>query len=107
MVGRGLKIEVVEGADDVAGSCPSRSQKCVATLGADTEIREMDAEAVEHLGVEAGSKALWQEMKAKVTATPKEWLAAFCEGCGWEGACTETKDGLGRHMRNQHLEGKA
>jgi len=95
-VTEGEEIKVVEGADDICRACPAlQEEKCVATPGADIEIREMDAEAAAHLGVEVGSKVLWQEMKAKVMATPKEWLAAFCEGCDWEEVCAETKKALG------------
>lgn len=87
---------MVEGADDVCCACPAlRDETCVATPGADIEIREMDAETLEYLGVEVGSRVFWQEMKVKVMATPKEWLAAFCERCAWEEACVETKKALG------------
>ncbi len=92
----GEEIEVVEGADDICRACPTlQGEKCVARPGVDAEIREMDAEAAAHLGVEVGSKVLWHEIKAKVMTTSKEWLAAFCEGCDWGEVCAEKKKVLG------------
>ncbi len=92
----GEEIEVVEGADDICRACPTvREGKCVATPGADKKIRKMDAEAAARLGVEVGSKVRWHDVKAKVMATPKEWLAAFCEECDWEETCAEVKTALG------------
>lgn len=88
----GEEIEVVEGADDICRVCPKlQGEKCIAEPGVDAEIREMDAEAVVYLGVEVGSKVLWQDIKAKVMAMSKEWLAAFCEGCEWGEVCAEKK----------------
>jgi len=85
---RGEEIEVVAGADDICRVCPTlREGKCVAKPGMDAEIRKIDAQAVAHLAVEIGERVLWQEIKAQVTETPKEWLAAFCAGCDWEAVC--------------------
>ncbi|MBE0467384.1 MAG: DUF1284 domain-containing protein [Candidatus Desulforudis sp.] len=92
----GEEIEVVEGADDICRACPTlRGGKCVSAPEADTEIRKMDGQAAAHLGVPAGSKVLWQDIQAQVTATPGEWLAAFCEDCQWEEVCAEIKARLG------------
>lgn len=92
----GKEIEVVEGADDICRACPKlQEEKCTAEPGVDAEIREMDAEAAAYLGVGVGTKVLWQEVRAKVRTTPKEWLAAFCEGCEWEKVCAEEKKMLG------------
>lgn len=92
----GEEIEIVEGADDICRFCPTlQGGKCVSKPGADAEIREMDAEAAAHFGVEVGTKVLWQEIKAKVLETPKEWLAAFCEECEWEEVCAKIKKSLG------------
>lgn len=92
----GEEIEVVEGADDICWACPTlQGEKCVARPGVDAEIREMDAEAAAHLGVEVGSKVLWHEIKAKVMAMSKEWLAAFCEGCDWGEIYAEKEKVLG------------
>ncbi|NHM25886.1 DUF1284 domain-containing protein [Desulfofundulus sp. TPOSR] len=92
----GEEVEIVQGADDICRACPTlQGEKCVAKPGVDAEIREMDAEAAAYLGVEVGSKVLWHEIKAKVMETPKEWLAAFCEGCDWGEVCAEKKKALG------------
>ncbi|MDQ0285835.1 hypothetical protein J2Z49_000940 [Desulfofundulus luciae] len=92
----GEEIAVVEGADDICRTCPAlQGEKCAAKPGADAEIREMDAEAATHLGIEVGSKVLWQEIKAKLLATPKEWVTAFCEGCDWGEVCAGKKKALG------------
>lgn len=76
----GEEIEVVEGNDDICRASPTlQGEKCVAKSGMDAEIRRMDAETAAYLGDEVGSKVLWEEIKAKVMETPKEWLAVFCE----------------------------
>lgn len=88
----GEEIEVVEGADEICRVCPTlQGEKCVSKPGADAKIREMDAKAAAHLGVEIGSKVLWQEIKTKVMEAPKEWLAAFCKGCDWGEVCAGEK----------------
>jgi len=92
----GEEIEVVECADDVCRACPTlQGEKCVAKPGMDVEIRKIDAKATKRLGVEVGSRVLWQEIKAKVMSTPKEWLETFCKGCDWEKVCAEKKKVLG------------
>jgi len=84
-----------ESADDICRACPmllgNLEKKCVAKPGADVKNKKRDAEAVVHLGVEVGSKVLWQEIKTKVIATSKEWLAVFCEGCDWEKVCAQAR----------------
>jgi len=92
----GEVIEMVDGADDICRACPTvRGDECVATPGVDAEIRTMDVEAAAHLGVKTGSHLLWEEVKNKVIKTSKDWLAAFCEGCGWREACDAKKKALG------------
>lgn len=82
------EIEVVSGADDVCRACLSlQGDKCVAKPGMDAKIREMDAEAVAHLGVEVGAKVYWRQITAKVMVPSKGWMAGFCEGCDWEKVC--------------------
>lgn len=99
VVGRaeaGEEIELVEGADDVCRACPAlKDGRCASKPDAEAEIREMDVEAAAHLGISAGERVHWRDLKVKVGATPKEWFAAFCAGCDWEKACVERKRGLG------------
>jgi len=99
VVGRAEKgegIEVVEGADDVCRACPAlQGEKCAAKPDMDAQIREMDRRAAAHLGVRVGARIAWPDVRARVAATPKEWFAAFCEGCDWTGVCAEGKRALG------------
>ena len=92
----GEEIEAVACADDICRACPTlQGEKCVAKPGMDAEIRQMDAEATLRLNVDVGSKVFWREIKTKMMAAPKEWLAAFCRGCLWEKVCAEKKKSLG------------
>ncbi|MBE3585486.1 DUF1284 domain-containing protein [Desulfofundulus thermocisternus] len=92
----GEEILVVSGPDDICRSCPTlRDKECVSWPGADAEIRQMDAQAMGYLGVKTGSKVRWQDIKARVMAVSREWLASFCKGCGWEEVCIEKKKNWG------------
>ncbi|MEW6173248.1 MAG: DUF1284 domain-containing protein, partial [Bacillota bacterium] len=79
---KGDTIEVIEGADDVCRACSElKDGQCAHTPDADANIRQLDAKATVHLGVSPGNTVLWQDMKARVAATPKEWFVPFCDGC--------------------------
>lgn len=99
VVGRaqaGEEIELIAGPDDVCRACPAlEGDKCQAEPGVDTAIREMDAEAAAHLGLKVGERVRWAVVKEKVAATPPDWFAAFCAGCGQEWICALREKELG------------
>ncbi|MEW6446477.1 MAG: DUF1284 domain-containing protein [Bacillota bacterium] len=94
---RGEEIELVEGPDDVCRTCASlHDGRCTSEpAGGEAKIRPLDSKAADRLGVGIGERVFWREITARVSATPKGWLAAFCEGCRWEDACLEGKKKLG------------
>lgn len=86
------EIEVVEGPDDICRACPSlKEDRCNHKNGADLEISNLDNIAIKFLGVAKGEKVIWSNIKNKIKLAPKEWLAAFCEGCDWENVCNRTR----------------
>jgi len=89
---KGEEIEVVGGADDICSACPSlKKGKCAHKNGADLEISNLDNVAIAFLDVSKGEKLTWSSTKNKISSAPKEWLAAFCEGCDWEKVCNRTR----------------
>ncbi|MEW6770734.1 MAG: DUF1284 domain-containing protein [Bacillota bacterium] len=94
---KGEEIEVVEGADDVCRACPSLEDgQCASKpAGGETNIRPLDKKVADHLGMNTGDRVFWKDVSAKVSATPREWLEAFCAGCNWQKACAERKNALG------------
>lgn len=87
-MGGGEEIEVVAVADDICCSCPWLvGDRCTSSDKAEEEIRELDNAALDCLGLAAGERILWEEIKNKVNLVPKAWYSSFCEGCEWERIC--------------------
>ena len=84
----GEPVEVVNGADDLCGSCPHLSEaRCTYKDGAEEEIRNLDSMAAEYLGVSAGASISWQGIARRVIDAPGVWFSRFCDGCGWRADC--------------------
>jgi hypothetical protein len=87
---------VVEGPDDVCGACPSKrdEKKCILLSDShhSTNIRELDALALELLQMEPGDEVDFGLVRSKIPPILKEWRERACEGCDWEPTCTSALD---------------
>ncbi|MCC6347228.1 MAG: DUF1284 domain-containing protein [Nitrospirales bacterium] len=80
--------EAVLGADAVCMQCPSLADGiCSHSEQADTEIREMDAKALELLRIRTGETLAWEEIREKLPRIFPLWYNEFCIACGWKRAC--------------------
>lgn len=83
---------LVDGADDVCGSCPSLAADgtCGDPHSGEAEIRRIDALACELLGVAAGDTISLPEARRRMAANAKgarRWNAEACAGCSFETVC--------------------
>lgn len=86
--GRGEKITVTEGADDVCRACPHLVENhCSHKPDSEQEVRRLDDSALRFLAVENGDSVKWQDLRSKVLSAPAHWLLLFCKDCDWEKLC--------------------
>jgi len=84
----GEPIVVVQGSDSVCIHCPHLSGTiCRSTGTSDSEIREMDENALDLLAVKAGALVLWEEIERKIFAVFPAWYRSYCGACEWRSAC--------------------
>jgi len=84
----GEEIKVIEGLDDLCARCPMLAGDACAY---EDEVREMDVEALEALGLEVGARVRMAEVREKLKGLA-DWLAGFCEGCEFKEACGPEKE---------------
>lgn len=82
---------VVDAADDVCRLCPTLGEDgtCAHADGAETEIRRIDALALELLGVRAGETLDWRDVRRRLPSAIARWRAEACDGCEWWDVCAE------------------
>ena len=82
------EVEVIEGVDDLCSRCPMLA---AGACKFEEEVREMDAKALEALGLSVGDRVRMEEVREKLKGL-KEWLDDFCEGCEFQSACEREKE---------------
>jgi hypothetical protein len=55
--------------------------------GAEQEIREMDAKALELLGLSISEKVSWKALMDKIPGIFPEWHSLYCVDCDWRKVC--------------------
>jgi 23S rRNA (uracil1939-C5)-methyltransferase len=94
-------VEVVDGPDDLCLGCPHLSETgCAYKDGAEEEIRKQDEIALNFLGLGAGEKAVWNDIKLKVLSAPRHWFSSFCRGCDWKELCDSIR---GRRRKGDEI----
>ncbi|MFA5352819.1 MAG: DUF1284 domain-containing protein [Thermodesulfovibrionales bacterium] len=85
-------VLVASGPDDICLSCLHlREGLCMATPGAEQEIREMDRKALELLDLTPGMRAGWAAIEDRIPALFRLWYDCFCRDCGWRGSCEKDR----------------
>ena len=85
----GEEIEIIEGVDDLCSRCPMLTASGVCEY--EEEVREMDADALEALGLSVGDKVRLAEVREKLKGM-RDWLSEFCEGCEFARSCAIEKE---------------
>lgn len=84
----GEEVEVVKGVDDLCVKCPMLKEGACAF---EEDVREMDEEALEVLGLKVGDITHMEEVREKLKGLV-DWISSFCEGCEFEEACAPEKE---------------
>jgi len=84
----GEEVEVIEGVDELCSRCPMLAD---GACEFEEEVREMDADALEALGLRVGDRVRMEEVREKLKGL-KEWLDGFCEGCEFQSTCEREKE---------------
>ena len=75
----GEEIEVYPGPDDVCTMCPYLKGKiCFYDNEAESEIKEMDGNALKLLGVKHLDKVVWLNIKNKIPEVFSQWSKIYC-----------------------------
>jgi len=84
----GEHIEVYPGPDDICTMCPYLKDKiCFYDDEAESEIKEMDRNALKLLGVKHLDKVLWLNIKNKIPEVFSQWSKEYCSACDWRKVC--------------------
>ncbi|MFZ3136476.1 MAG: DUF1284 domain-containing protein [Thermodesulfovibrionales bacterium] len=84
----GEDIEVYPGPDDVCTMCPYLKGKiCFYDNEAESEIKEMDRNALKLLGVKHLDKVVWLNIKNKIPEVFSQWAKIYCRACDWRKVC--------------------
>ncbi|NTW28811.1 MAG: DUF1284 domain-containing protein [Coriobacteriia bacterium] len=85
---------VVQGADDVCAACPGLGPDgtCRDPEAGETEVRRLDALALETLGLAEDDRVSLSQARKRLTGNPARiarWRAEACVGCAWESVCAD------------------
>lgn len=84
----GEEAEVVYGHDDICRVCPHlKGSLCAYGEEAEKEIREMDMTALKMLGLQAGNKVDWRDIREKIPGIFGDWSGKYCFVCDWMPVC--------------------
>ncbi len=84
-------IEICEGADCICTKCPNLCENnCAYYENAETDIRRMDAAALELLKLTPGMSISWMEVRQKVERIFQDWNRMYCKDCNWISACEKS-----------------
>ncbi len=81
-------VEIAPGADDVCAACLHLKEgRCMQSEGADKAIREMDAKALELLGLSISDRVGWKALQDRIPGIFPEWYSLYCVDCDWRDVC--------------------
>lgn len=80
-------VEVVEGIDDICKACPYNVGFCNYKESSEKEVKELDAFALDLLGLNIGEKVSWSYLKEKIPKTIEKWKFFACKNCDWRRVC--------------------
>lgn len=84
----GEDITITSKADDVCNVCPwLNNDRCGRNETSDKEIKDMDAKALELLGLSVGETKGWENLRDRVAGLFSDWYNLYCMECDWNGAC--------------------
>ncbi len=78
----GEGFQLVEGPDDICGSCPNALPEGGCALGTG-DVARRDRAAFQALGLSPGRRLGWQRAGGLLRALTEEGFAAVCGGCRW------------------------
>ncbi|MEE9524906.1 MAG: DUF1284 domain-containing protein [Thermodesulfovibrionales bacterium] len=86
------EITVTLDADDVCTACLwLKEDRCEFDENSCQEMREMDAKAMELLGLSSGDNVRWNTIREKLRSIFTDWFSLYCRECDWKAACEKDR----------------